>query len=88
MPANADAGSEALRRVLTEKIEKVRTTARIRKNEKNMQALDLEVRRGSSQLADTAPLPLSAYVMAHLPGFFLLLVLAILMMWFVFQQSG
>lgn len=88
LPANADAGSEALRRILTEKIEKTRTTARIRKNEKNMQALDLEVRRGSSQLAGTAPLPLSTYVTAHLPGFFLLLVLAILLMWFGFQQSG
>ena len=88
IPASADAGSEALRRVLTEKIEKARTTARISKNELKMQALDLEVRRGSSLSAGTAPLPLSMYATAHLPGIFLLLVLAILMLWFVFQQAG
>jgi hypothetical protein len=36
-------------------------------------------------LAGTAPLSLSAYLTTHLPGFFLLLVLVILMVWFVFQ---
>lgn len=88
MPASADAGSEALRRILTEKIEKARTTARIRKNEQNMQALDLEARRGSSPLAGAVQLPLSTQLVAHLPGFFLLLALAILMVWFAFQQAG
>lgn len=87
IPASADVGSEALRRVLTDKIEKARTTARIRKNEKQMRALDLEA-RGSSRTAGAAEFPPGATMMALLPGFFLLLVLVILMVWFVFQQAG
>lgn len=88
VPASADAGSEALRRILTDKIEKARTTARIRKNEKQMRALDLEARDGSSRSSDVAELPSGSNVVALMPGFFLLLVLAILMVWFVFQQAG
>ncbi|MBA3697554.1 MAG: serine/threonine protein kinase [Planctomycetes bacterium] len=88
LPTSADAGSDALRKVLTEKIEKARTTARIRRQEKHMQALDLEARGGSVTLAGTASLPLGAHLIALLPGFSVLLILAILMVWFVFQQSG
>jgi serine/threonine protein kinase len=88
MPTSVDAGSEALRRILTDKIEKARTTARIRKNQQNMQALDLEIRRGSSPLAGAAQLPLSAHLAGILPGLLLLLILALLMVWFVFQQAS
>jgi serine/threonine protein kinase len=84
----ADAGSEALRKILTDKIEKARTTARIRKQEKHMQALDLEARGGPVTLAGTAPLPLGEHLIALLPGFSVLLILAILLVWYLFQQTG
>ena len=88
LPASPDVGSEALRRVLTDKIEKTRTTARIRKNELRMQALDLEVRRGTSPLAGAAPIPLGSHLIALLPGLFLLMVLVVLLVWYVFQQAN
>lgn len=88
MPTSADAGSEALRRILTDKIEKARTTARINKNQKQMQALDIEVRGGLSGLsAGAAPLPLGEHLIAMLPGFALILILAILMVMFALQRS-
>ncbi|HEX3135368.1 MAG TPA: serine/threonine-protein kinase [Planctomycetota bacterium] len=88
LPAVADAGSEALRRILTDKIEKARTTSRIRKNEKRMQALDLEVRSGGGSYACAAFMPFSVHLMAYLPGLFLLLVLAVLLTWLAFQQRA
>jgi hypothetical protein len=88
LPASADAGSEALRKILTDKIEKARTTARHRKNQQQMQALDLEVRSGGASLAaGVAPLPMSEHLRAHLPGFLLLLILGLLLVLFVLQQT-
>jgi eukaryotic-like serine/threonine-protein kinase len=89
LPTGADAGSEALRRILTDKIEKARTTARHRRNQQQMQALDLEARSGSAPLsAGAAPLPVGEQVLAFLPGFVLLLILAVLLAMFVLQQRG
>jgi hypothetical protein len=86
LPAAADAGSEALRRILTDKIEKARTTSRIRRNENRMQSLDLEIRRGVAPSSSGAPLSLSTVLVAYLPGLLLLLALIVLIVWFVFQQ--
>ncbi len=88
MPSTPDAGSEALRKVMTEKIEKARTTARIRKNELRMQALDLEMRRGASPVAGAAPISFGSHLIAYLPGLFLLLALVVLLVWYVFQQAN
>jgi serine/threonine protein kinase len=88
VPTTTDVGSEALRKVLTEKIEKARTTARIRRTEQRMQALDLELRGFSSPMAGIGQLPLGAHLMAYLPGTFLLLVLVTLVVVLVMQQSG
>jgi serine/threonine protein kinase len=88
LPAAQDAGSEALRRILTDKIEKARTTSRIRKNEKRMQALDLEIRHGGASFIGAAPMPFSVHVMAYLPGLFLMLVLAVLLAWLALQQRA
>ena len=88
MPSTPDVGSEALRKVLTEKIEKARTTARIRKNELRMQALDLEIRRGTSPLAGAAPISFGSHLIAYLPGLFLLLALVVLLVWYAFQQAN
>jgi serine/threonine protein kinase len=86
LPVNPTAGSDALRKSLTEKIEKVRTTARLRKNENRMQALDLEVRRGSAPLAGASAIPFSDHLRAHFFGIILVLALAFLMVLFVLQQ--
>jgi hypothetical protein len=86
IPASGEVGSEALRRILTDKIEKARTTSRIRRNENRMQALDLEIRRGSTPSSSGTPISLSHALAAYLPGLLLLLVLAVLVVWFIFQQ--
>lgn len=88
LPAVHDAGSEALRRILTDKIEKARTTSRIRKNEKSMQALDLELRHGGASVSSAAPMPFTVHLMAYLPGLFLLLLLVALLAWFALQQRA
>lgn len=86
VPASGDAGSEALRRILTDKIEKARTTSRIQKNENRMQALDLEIRRGLTPSSSGSPVSLSNLLAAYLPGLLLLLALVVLMVWFIFQD--
>jgi serine/threonine protein kinase len=86
LPVNPTAGSDALRKTLTEKIEKVRTTARLRKNENRMQALDLEVRRGTAPLAGVRAIPFTDHLRAHVFGLILVLALVFLMVLFVLQQ--
>jgi hypothetical protein len=86
LSVNPTAGSDALRKVLTEKIEKVRTTARLRKNQDRMQALDLEVRRGTASPAGARTIPFTDHLQAHVFGLILLLALVGLMVLFVFQQ--
>ncbi len=84
--ANPTAGSDALRKTLTDKIEKVRTTARLRKNQDRMQALDLEVRRGTAPPAGARAIPFADHLRAHVVGLILVLALVALMVLFVLQQ--
>ena len=75
-------GSDALRKVLTDKIEKVQTTARFKKNQTRMQALDAEVQRGLPSLA-TGELPMAQALLALGPVMGLvIIVLALLIFYF------
>jgi serine/threonine protein kinase len=67
-------GSEALRKIMTDKIEKVRTTARFKKNQTRMQALDIEVRRGLPSLA-TGERQISEALAANAPAIVLLIII-------------
>ena len=80
------AGSDALRKTMTDKIEKVRTTARLRKNEDRMQALDLEIRRGTAPLAGASATSFTDHLRAHVFGLALVLALVALMVLFTLQQ--
>ncbi len=74
-------GSDALRKVLTDKIEKVQTTARFKKNQTRMQALDVEVRRGLPSVA-TGELPMAQALLALGPIMGLLLIVLVLVIWY------
>jgi serine/threonine protein kinase len=87
LPVNPTAGSDALRKILTDKVEKVRTTTRLRKNQDRMQALDLEVRRGSAPLAGARTVPFTDHLRAHIFGLILVLALVALMALFALQQA-
>jgi serine/threonine-protein kinase len=73
-----DLGSEALRKVFTDKIEKVKTTARIRRQQQKMEAVSLEIRSGST----TAALPLTVRLAGMAPMLVIGLVLiGLLVVW-------
>ena len=86
LSVNPTAGSDALRKILTDKVEKVRTTARLRKNQDRMQALDLEVRHGTAPLAGANAISLTDHLLAHVFGLALVLALVVLMVLFALQQ--
>jgi serine/threonine protein kinase len=82
-PAAPATGSDALRKVFTDKVEKAKTTARFRKDQLKMQALDLEARRFNP---GAAQLRLTDQLAASVPWLLLASVLIALMVFFIMQQ--
>ena len=76
------AGSDALRGIFTDKIEKAKTTARLRKNQIKMEALDLAIRQPN---AGAAPLTLVDQLAGLLPALLIFGVLAALIIVYALQ---
>jgi serine/threonine protein kinase len=73
----ADAGSDALRKVLTSKIEKAKTTARISKTQNRMVALDSELKQSLPTLR-SGELSLVDVLAAYYPALIMLVVALVL----------
>lgn len=81
-PQSPTAGSDALRGVFTDKIEKAKTTARLRKNQIKMEALDLAFRRPD---AGTARLTFADQLAGLLPALLIFGALAALIIVYALQ---
>jgi hypothetical protein len=76
------AGSDALRGIFTDKIEKAKTTARLKKNQLKMEALDLAIRRPG---AGVARLTLADQFAGLLPALLIFAALAALIIVYALQ---
>jgi serine/threonine protein kinase len=81
----SDKGSDALRKILTDKIEKTKTTARISKNQQKMVALDIEAKRELPTLR-SGELSFARVVAAYYPALIMLVLLIVLLIIFFGQH--